>query len=237
MATRTDDRPRHEQVAADIRVRILSGEFAPGSPLPSTPRLVEQYGAANPTIQKALRALKDEGILYSQQGKGVFVRNRQQFVVEVAAYFDPSPSGYAYQLLEVTETQPPADVAEVFELPEGGTAVLRRRLTTHKGEPVELASSWYPTEIAVGTGLAADRKIRGGAPAALAEHGYPQRYFIDRVSTRMPTSDEVRLLDLPGVPVIRQFRVIYTDGDRPVEVSSLIKGGHLYELRYRQTIS
>ncbi|EHK88712.1 GntR family transcriptional regulator [Saccharomonospora azurea SZMC 14600] len=36
--------------------------------------------------------------------------------------------------------------------------------------------------------------------------------------------------------MIRQLRVIYSDNERPVEASVLIKGGHLYELLYRQTV-
>jgi GntR family transcriptional regulator len=234
VAPRGDDRPRHEQVAADLREQIMAGEFLPGTPLPSTPRLVERYGAANPTIQKALRSLKDEGFLVSQQGKGVYVRNRQPFIVEVSPFFASSPDGYSYDILEVAEARPPRETAEVLGLPADGTAVLRRRLMRHRGVPVELDLSYYPADIAAGTELAGHRNIRGGAPRVLAELGYPQRYFTDRVSTRMPTTEEVELLDLPDVPVIRQFRVIYSDDDRPVEVSVLIKGGHLYELLYRQ---
>ncbi|MGH3159518.1 MAG: GntR family transcriptional regulator [Streptosporangiaceae bacterium] len=234
MATRGDDRPRHEQIAADLREQIMSGEILPGTQLPSTPRLVERYGAANPTIQKALGALKDEGFLVSQQGKGVYVRNRQPFVVEVSPFFVSSPGGFTYDILEVTEARPPREAAEVLGLSEVGTAVLRRRLMRHRGAPVELDWSYYPAEIAAGSPLAGHRNIKGGAPRVLAELGYPQRYFTDRVSARMPTAEEVELLDLPGVPVIRQFRVIYSDNDRPVEVSVLIKGGHLYELLYRQ---
>lgn len=213
----------------------MAGEFSPGVPLPSTPRLVERYGAANPTIQKALRSLKDEGFLYSQQGKGVYVRNRQPFLVEVSPYFIPSPGGYSYDLLEVAEVRPPREATEALDLPSGGTAVVRRRLTRYRGEPVELDVSYYPAEIAAGTELADHRKIRGGAPRVLADLGHPQRHLVDRVSVRMPTTEEVELLDLPNVPVIRQFRVIYSDNERPVEASVLIKGGHLYELLYRQS--
>jgi GntR family transcriptional regulator len=234
VARRGDDRPRHEQIAADLREQIMAGEFLPGTPLPSTARLVERYGAANPTIQKALGALKDEGFLVSQQGKGVYVRNRQPFVVEVSPFFTSSLGGYTYDILEVSETRPPREAAEVLGLPADGTAVLRRRLMRHRDAPVELGWSYYPAEIAAGSELAGHRNIRGGAPRVLAELGFPQRYFTDRVSVRMPTTEEVELLDLPDVPVIRQFRVIYSDGDRPVEASVLIKGGHLYELLYRQ---
>jgi GntR family transcriptional regulator len=234
VASRGDDRPRHEQIAADLREQIMSGDLLPGTQLPSTPRLVERYKAANPTIQKALGALKDEGFVVSQQGKGVYVRNRQPFVVEVSPFFASSPDGYSYDILEVTEARPPREAAEVFGLDEDGTAILRRRLMRHRGAPVELDWSYYPAEIATGSPLAGHRNIKGGAPRVLAELGYPQRYFTDRLSTRMPTTEEVELLDLPGVPVIRQFRVIYSDNDRPVEVSVMIKGGHLYELLYRQ---
>jgi GntR family transcriptional regulator len=237
MAQRNDERPRHEQIAAKLREEIMAGNFSPGEQLPSTPQLVEQYGAANPTIQKALRSLKEEGFLYSQRGKGVYVRDRQPFLVKVSAYFTPSPGGYSYDLLEVGEVRPPRQVAEALRLPAGGTAVLRRRLTRHRGEPVELDLSYYPAEIVAGTELAGQSKIRGGAPRVLTDLGYPQRYFTDQVSVRMPTTEEVRSLDLPNVPVIRQFRVIYSDDERPVEVSVLIKGGHLYELLYTQQVT
>jgi hypothetical protein len=45
---------------------------------------------------------------------------------------------------------------------------------------------------------------------------------------------EAELLALPQVPVIRQYRMIRTDDDQPVEVSVLVKGAQLYELVYRQ---
>lgn len=212
----------------------MAGNFSPGEQLPSTPHLVERYSAANPTIQKALRSLKEEGFLYSEQGKGVYVRNRQPFLVEVSPFFTPSPGGYSYDILEVAEVHPSREVAEGLLISTDATAVIRRRLTRHRGEPVELDLSYYPADIAAGTELAAHNRIRGGAPRALADLGYPQRYFTDRVSVRMPTTEEVKLLDLPNVPVIRQFRVIYSDNDRAVEASVLVKGGHLYELLYKQ---
>jgi len=212
----------------------MAGDFQPGAQLPSTSTLVERYGVANPTIQKALRALKAEGFLTSQQGKGVYVRDKQPFTVEVAPYFAPAPGGYSYDLIEVAAPVPPAEVRQVFGLDEGARALLRRRILRHNGQPVELGHSYYPLAIVAGSDLMASRKIRGGARRVLADLGYPQARFVDRVSTREPTTEEVEMLDLPLVPVIRQFRVIYTAADVPVEASVLIKGGHLYELVYRQ---
>lgn len=238
MAVKRDGRPRHQQIAADLRAKIMSGDLTPGSQLPSTQQFVERYTAANATIQRALTALKAEGFVTSKVGQGVYVRNRQSFVIRVGAYFAPSTREYSYKLLGVGEAQPPADVATALNLAEGATAVLRHRLMLHSGEPVELSWSYYPTEIAAGTPLSSRAKIVGGAPRVLANIGYPQLYFEDRLSARAPTTEELEGLDMPDdVPVIRQFRVIYSESDRPVEVSIQIKGAHRYELLYRETIS
>ena len=80
------------------------------------------------------------------------------------------------------------------------------------------------------------RRVKGGAPRILEELGYPEREFTDRVSVRMPTTEEIEMLDLPEVPVIRQFRTVFSDNDRPVAVNIMIKGGHRYDLVYRQTV-
>lgn len=233
MRARVDGRPRHQQIAADLRSLIMSGDLPAGAQLPSTQQLVERYDAANATIQRALSALKDEGFLHSRVGKGVYVRDRQPLTVDAQPYLAPGDKAYSYRLLDVTEVRPPVEVAQVFQLPTDGVALLRHRLLSHDGEPVELSWSYYPVDIAAGTELAGRGRIRGGAPRVLADLGFPQRGFTDRLSVRMPTTDELTALELPDdVPVVRQFRVVHSDDHRPVEVSVLIKGGHRYELRY-----
>ncbi|MCF4122006.1 GntR family transcriptional regulator [Antribacter sp. KLBMP9083] len=231
-----DHRPRHEQIAAELREQILSGDLAPGAQIPSTAQLVSRFDAANATIQRALRALKDEGFLDSRVGKGVYVRAAHPFVVDVAAYVPPG-DGFRYDLLDIATVVPPADVVVALGLADGGEAVRRRRLMLHHGNPVEVSASYYPADLVAGTPLASPGKVPGGAPAVLASLGSPERSFTDRVSARQPTTEEVALLALPdGVPVLRQLRTVLSDNDRPVEVSVLVKGAHLYELQYQQVI-
>lgn len=232
-----DTRPRHQQIAAHLRDLIMRGELRPGTQLPSTAQLVAQYDAANATIQHALKALKDEGVLDSRVGKGVYVRDRQPFVIDAAAYITPAPERFRYQLLTVDNVAPPADIADGLRLAQDATAIVRTRILFNDEQPVELSTSYYPADIAAGSSLAKAVKIRGGAPQALARLGFPQRSFVDRISVRAPTTEEVEALDLPdGTPVIRQLRIVHSDNERPVEASVLVKGGHLYELLYRQTI-
>lgn len=237
MSRARDIRSRHQQIAAELRDLIMRGELSPGTQLPSTAQLVERYGAANATIQHALKALKDEGFLESRVGKGVYVRDRQPFIIDASAYIKPEPGRFRYQLLNVDNVVPPADIADGLQLMPGATTIIRIRILFHDEQPVELSASYYPAEIAANSSLAKAAKIRGGAPQALADLGFPQRTFVDRISARPPTVEEAETLDLPdGTPVIRQLRVIYSDNERPVEASVLIKGAHLYELLYRQTV-
>lgn len=229
-------RPPYEQVAAAVRALIMAGDLAPGSQLPSTAQLVARFGVSNTTVQKALAVLKGEGYLTSRQGKGIYVRDRQPFRVGVAAFLPPSPGGYSYDILRTGEEVPPAEVARALGTRPGEHEMLRCRLMRYQGHPLEAIWSYYPLDLVQGSALASSGRVPGGAPRVLAELGYPERYFTDAVSARMPTPEEESLLQLPGVPVIRQFRVIYSDEDRPVEASVLIKGAHLYELMYRQPV-
>ncbi|MCK2245267.1 MULTISPECIES: GntR family transcriptional regulator [unclassified Crossiella] len=232
-----DTRPPYQKIAAALRDLIMRGELKPGEKLASTVDFIEKHGAGSGTIQRAQGVLKEEGFLHSRSGAGVYVRDRQPFVVEAAAFIPTADGRFRYDLVAVETVTPPADIAEGLRLAPGVTAVLRRRVLLHDGLPVELSASYYPTEIAAGTSLVKSAKIRSGAPQVLADLGFPQRSFVDRISARPPTTEEVELLDLPeGTPVLRQLRVIYSDNDRPVEASVLIKGGHRFELQYRQTI-
>ena len=71
-----DPRPPYLQVAAALRAAILTRKVAPGDRLPSQAELAQRYGVARMTIQQALRILKDEGLVSSRQGSGMFVRER-----------------------------------------------------------------------------------------------------------------------------------------------------------------
>jgi GntR family transcriptional regulator len=73
---RTDDpRPPYLQVAEDLRASIAAGDFQPGEKLPSGRDLARRYGVALMTMQRALGLLRDEGLVASYQGRGVFIRS------------------------------------------------------------------------------------------------------------------------------------------------------------------
>lgn len=81
-----DSRPPYLQVAHALRAAILTGVFKSGDQLPSGNELATQYGVARMTIQHAIRVLRDEGLVVSRQGSGVYVRERQERTAELTDY-------------------------------------------------------------------------------------------------------------------------------------------------------
>lgn len=67
-------RYRYEQIADDLTERIASGEFPPGSKLPSRRELIEHYGVTEPVIDRAMQVLRIKGMTETLPGVGVFVR-------------------------------------------------------------------------------------------------------------------------------------------------------------------
>jgi GntR family transcriptional regulator len=63
----------HEQVAAEIRRVIADGEAKPGERLPPAKDLAAVLGVNTNTVLRALRQLRDEGLLDFRRGRGIRV--------------------------------------------------------------------------------------------------------------------------------------------------------------------
>lgn len=83
-----DPRPPYQQVASALRAAILTRKFQPGDKLPSGPELARRFNVARMTVQQAIRLLRDEGLVVSRQGSGVFVRQRTEQPVGLRPHLD-----------------------------------------------------------------------------------------------------------------------------------------------------
>jgi GntR family transcriptional regulator len=68
----------HEQVAGEIRRAIAEGEAKPGERLPPAKDLAAVLGVNTNTVLRALRELRDEGLLEFRRGRGITVTGTPQ---------------------------------------------------------------------------------------------------------------------------------------------------------------
>ncbi|MEV4614879.1 GntR family transcriptional regulator [Kitasatospora sp. NPDC049258] len=93
-----DDRAPYVQVADALREEISSGALGPGQKLPSARQLADRFGVAVMTASSGVRVLRDEGLVYSTQGRGTFVRRPAEDAADVSA---PAGRGLASRVQEL----------------------------------------------------------------------------------------------------------------------------------------
>jgi GntR family transcriptional regulator len=80
---REDPLELHEQVAGEIRRAIAEGEAKPGERLPPAKDLAAVLAVNTNTVLRALRQLRDEGLLEFRRGRGISVSGTAQHGVVV----------------------------------------------------------------------------------------------------------------------------------------------------------
>ena len=229
--------PKYAQVVAEIKRRIERGDYPPGSLLPSEHQLVADFGVSRPTIVKSLSALRQDGWIDTQQGRGSFVRGRP-------ALAGAERTRPAHDVLELPETAltgelvqagvklAPPHVVTLLGLDAGAKAFLRQRVLSEDGEPVELASAWLPLDLASGTDLASPNLL----DESIRHHLQARKrvrfdHAVERISARRPTGEEATLLHVaPDIPVLNVVVTAHDATARPLQVTDLVLPGDRHEI-------
>src|SRR6266436_5202329 len=75
---KTDPADLYEQVAGEIRRAIAEGEAKPGERLPPAKDLAAVLEVNTNTVLRALRVLRDEGLLEFRRGRGITITGTPQ---------------------------------------------------------------------------------------------------------------------------------------------------------------
>ena len=76
-----DSRPIYEQVYDQIKSAIISGKLTPGELLPSIRGLAKDLRISVITTKRAYDELEREGFIYTSQGRGCFVAEKNMELV------------------------------------------------------------------------------------------------------------------------------------------------------------
>src|SRR5450631_3226508 len=153
--------PMYRQIAEDLRLRIESGDLAPGGQLPTELELRDRYNASRNTVRDAIKWLMNLGLVETRPGQGTFVaEDIDPFVTTLTG--DPHLGGGegANYLSEVSEhhripstgpvqveiQQASGEVAARLRIPEGTEVISRHERRFIDRTPYSLQTSFYPME-------------------------------------------------------------------------------------------
>lgn len=235
----------------DIRHKIETGDYLPGAKLPPMPALCDHYMCSLAVIRKAIELLQQQGLVFTVQGKGTFVRQiptaRRHGIERYArskwgggkailvAEAEAQGRSVRQELRGLEEVSAPLAVAERLNQPEGSLVWARRRTTFVDGRPNQLADSFYPQHVAEAVpALKQEDTGPGGGFARIEEAGIQLSEIAEEWRARMPLSPEaVALQLLPGTPVIDLIRTTFDAQQQPVEVMIAVLAADMTSFTYR----
>jgi GntR family transcriptional regulator len=65
--------PPYQQIAEILRRRISSGQYRPDTRIPTESEIVGEFEVARTTARRAVRVLREEGLVYTVPNRGSYV--------------------------------------------------------------------------------------------------------------------------------------------------------------------
>ncbi|AXC49023.1 UTRA domain-containing protein [Paracoccus suum] len=143
-----------QSVRDAVMARIRARTYAPGALIPNEADLAVEFGVARATVNRALRALADEGFLERRRKAGTRVASApvRKAVLPIPltrAEVEATGAVYSFELLLRETAVPPPDVAEALGT---GPRALLHLVTLHRGgaQPAVLEDRWVDLVTAPG---------------------------------------------------------------------------------------
>jgi GntR family transcriptional regulator len=217
--------PLYHQIQHLIRHRIHSGQYPPGTQIPSEHDLCRELAVSRVTLREALRELVREHLLVKVQGKGTFVSSNPPKRLAPVRY-----TGFLEELqervrklrvtdVEMLQAPATAEIKAMLQLDAATTELtLIKRLRHIDDEPFSYTLNYLPTEIG------ARIKIKDLYSMPLLkilqeDLKIPIVRARETIEAAPADPDTARKLGIPVLyPVMHMTRVMYTTSDRPFEL-------------------
>lgn len=230
--------PKYVQVVNAVQARIEDGTYPPGMMIPSETELMREFQASRPIVVRAFDLLRQDHWIEARQGKG-------RFVLGPPARSAGRDRGKAYALLNggegasvhVLSAGPvltPARVASALGVDQGTAVIARQRLVVvDEVGPVELGTTYIPIQLAAGTQVSDRAPISEGVLQHLARvKGVIFDHVAERLSARLPTTEEAKLLDIGRrEPVLGAVLTVCDRTAQPLLAVDLVLPGSRHELQ------
>ena len=213
---------RYLDIAADLRTRILSGEWEPGAKLPRMTDLARHYEVNRDTLARAVAILEADGMVWAVPRRGTIVRQgmsrprrlrgnlvKRNVATEGPGYSFPSASGQEVWKHHITPTARHEKLTDprlalMLGVPEGTEVMRRLRVRRRPSRPSRsTAAGSTPAASKTHPRSRTRNPDPGGWLHRLEAAGHGPISWIEYHRARMPSKDEADLLQIPvTLPVL-----------------------------------
>ncbi|MFP4037470.1 MAG: GntR family transcriptional regulator [Desulfobacteraceae bacterium] len=236
--------PLYYQIGTVLKERILSGELQAGAPLPGEEALSREYGVSRITVRRALAILETEGLIIRQRGRGTFVAERSarvrptRFSGTIEELIAQATSAKV-KILDYRTVEPPEDVAEKLNLPEGEKVVRIDKVRLIDGLPFSVVVNFLPRD--TGEKISPEDLNEKPLLVVLEEKlGIEADEAVQSVEATIASAEVASLLDIRvGAPLLKVERTVFDVESKPVEhVSVLYRADkYFYTVRLKRNQS
>lgn len=240
MLDKTQPIPLYYQVKESLLSEIRSKQLKVGDLIPSESELQERFKVSRITIRRAIQELVQDGLLYTQQGKGTFVSkpkasqelNLISSWAETMAALGMHPET---KVISYSEEPAPVNVAKMLDIPIGSMVYRLERLRYADKEPICIMINYLVPAIVPGF---LEKGLKGESLYEMLERNY--NIMLSRaeetVEAKAAKVSEAAMLNVKrGFPLLHATRVTYDITDRPVEVVISISRADRYSYKIKLT--
>jgi GntR family histidine utilization transcriptional repressor len=219
--------PLHQRIRSDIEARIRSGEWAPGHRAPTEAELMATYGCSRMTVNKAMTALVEAGLIVRRKRAGSFVARPKVHapvlnIPDIQSEIVARGEAYAFRLLSRLVRAADRDSPEEIELAAAGKLLELDGVHDAGGRPFALERRLVSLKAA--PDIEAADFVRVPPGAWLLEH-VAWTEAESRISAVNADADDARLLALDeGTACLVVDRRTWREGQHVTRVRQVFPG-------------
>ncbi len=239
MLRHKSSKPYYEQIKEYILYKIHAGELNAHDKIPSERNLSEQFGVSRLTVSKAIKELVLEGKLYTQVGKGTFVRDEPidqtlDALTSFSEEMDKRGQLSSSLIVRSGVISASEEVASKLKIPTGVSVVMLKRVRMVNDQPLAIETAYIIADYC--NGILDRFDFRHESLYRVLKDHYDLRliYADQELEARLATPEEVEKLHIEvGSPILSMRRVTYIEAEQPIEFVESAYRGERYKFRAR----
>ena len=241
MLNKNDHVPLKTQLEDLIRQHIESGNWTPDQQIPSENELSRDCGVSRMTVRGVIVKLALEGLLYTVPGKGTFVSQPKIIskpLAQMGIRGQLEEKGYELDTRLVSVKIVNADwyIAQKLSLEPKAPVWEIKRVRYIKDEPLSMHISYIPVQECPDL---SEKDFATRQLCHIIEDDYklPIISIDETIEIKKADEEECQFLNIPYLePLLLVKELVYTNGDKPIELASVLFKGNKIKLQLSKPV-